>query len=85
MEVIRKIASVYAKKKAQDISNFVFPYNTEENNYTISVLYELAKKRKIDEDILQLGSSALKRRGYYTIESVRPSLELVYKVLKDFT
>jgi len=57
----------------------------EENNYTIDVLYELAKKRKIDEDILQLGSSALKRRGYYTIESVRPSLELVYKVLKDFT
>ncbi len=37
----RKIASVYAKKKAQDISNFVFPYNTEENNYTI---YKLSEK-----------------------------------------
>jgi len=56
----------------------------EEERFVIDVLQELAKQRKIDGDVLQLGSSALKRRGYYTTELVRPSLELIYRVLKDF-
>lgn len=53
-----------------------------EEHVLVDVLRELAEVRKIDRDILQLGCSALERRGYYKTE-VKGS-ELVYRILKDF-